>query len=314
ADVDELISVVEELTVQVLFDESEDVLQQGVQGLLVRTDGRHSDLRTLKQILIADFRRRDLELVADAALQTLDDHPLLFQPAAARQVQVEDPVRNHHLSSPESRGPSSGPPASLRVPYSADLLNLEGLDDVADLDVLVAVEPDAALEALLDLRDVVLEAAQRPDLPLVDHAVVAEQPQLRAARDRAFRDVAARDDAELRHLERVADLGAPAGDLFQRRLEQAFHRGFDLVGDVVDDRVQAHLDAGFLGLGLRLLLGPDVETDDDGPRRRGEQHVVCVDRAHARVQERDLDLLVGQVADGLREHLHRARDVGLENQ
>ena len=63
--------------------------------------------------------------------------------------------------------------------HSGDLLDLVRLDDVADLDVLVPVEADAALEALLDLGDVVLEAAQRADLALVDDAVVAQQPQLR---------------------------------------------------------------------------------------------------------------------------------------
>ena len=44
------------------------------------------------------------------------------------------------------------------------------------------LEADAALEPGLDLRDVVLEAAQRADLAFVDHDVVAEQPRLRVAR------------------------------------------------------------------------------------------------------------------------------------
>ena len=41
-----------------------------------------------------------------------------------------------------------------------DLLGLEDLEHVADLDVGEAVEGDAALLAVLDLGDVVLEAAQ----------------------------------------------------------------------------------------------------------------------------------------------------------
>src|SRR5206468_8722957 len=141
--------------------------------------------------------------------------------------------------------------------------HLVGLDDVAHLDVLVTVEPDAALEALLDLRDVVLEAPQRPDLAFIDHAVVAQQAKLRIAADRALGDVAARDDAELRDLERIADFRAPASDFFQRRLEQALHGRLDLVGDVVDHRVETDLDARLVGFLGRLLLGTDVETEDD---------------------------------------------------
>src|SRR6185436_7194473 len=61
-------------------------------------------------------------------------------------------------------------------------LDDEGLDDVADLDVVELLEADAALEARLDLGHVVLEAAERADLPLVDDLAVAQQARLRVAR------------------------------------------------------------------------------------------------------------------------------------
>src|SRR5262245_4675747 len=79
-------------------------------------------------------------------------------------------------------------------------------DDVADLDVVVLFEADAALEPRLHLGDVVLEAAERADLAFVDDHVVAEQARLRVAgsRDAAVGHHAARDRAELRHLERLA--------------------------------------------------------------------------------------------------------------
>src|SRR5207248_1815923 len=85
-------------------------------------------------------------------------------------------------------------------------LHREHLDHVADLQVVVLVEADAALEAGLHLAHVVLEAAQRADLSLVDHDVVAQQARLRVAgaRDAPFGDHAAGDRAELRHLERLA--------------------------------------------------------------------------------------------------------------
>src|SRR5688572_11941419 len=46
-------------------------------------------------------------------------------------------------------------------------LHREDFDDVADLDVVVIRQADAAFEARLHLADVVLEAAQRPDLAFV---------------------------------------------------------------------------------------------------------------------------------------------------
>src|SRR5262245_12893151 len=155
----------------------------------------------------------------------------------------------------ESRG--AGTPSGVH--HAGDLLDLEGLDDVADLDVLVPVEPDAALESLLDLRDVVLEAPQRTHLAFVDDAVVAQQAQLRRTRDDALGHVAAGHDAELRDLEGIAYLRAAARHFLQRRLEQALHGLLDLVGDVVDHGVEADLHTRLLGFLGRFLLGPDVE-------------------------------------------------------
>src|SRR3954462_10018372 len=57
-------------------------------------------------------------------------------------------------------------------------LDHKHFDDVADLEVVVSVEADAAFEAGLDLRHVVLEAAERTDLAFVNDDVVAKQARL----------------------------------------------------------------------------------------------------------------------------------------
>src|SRR5690606_16970439 len=85
-----------------------------------------------------------------------------------------------------------------------DLLHLVALDDVAFLDVVVAVEADAALVPGRDLADVVLEAAQRSDAALPDLHRIAHQADLRVADDLALGDVAAGDDADLRDAEGLA--------------------------------------------------------------------------------------------------------------
>ena len=66
---DELVLVSQQLAIQILLHEAQDVLEKGVQWLLVGTDGRHPELRPLQEILVAHLGRGDLELVADPGLE-----------------------------------------------------------------------------------------------------------------------------------------------------------------------------------------------------------------------------------------------------
>src|SRR5439155_5563410 len=79
-----------------------------------------------------------------------------------------------------------------------DLARLVDLEHVAFLHVVEAVEQDAALEALLDLAHVVLEALELGDLRLVDDGAVADDADAGVALDRAVGDVRAGDRAEPR--------------------------------------------------------------------------------------------------------------------
>src|ERR1700754_2167472 len=101
-----------------------------------------------------------------------------------------------------------------------DFARLEDLEHVALLDIVVAVEEDAALEALRDLADVVLEPLQLRDRRRVDHGAVADHANARIAADDPVGDHAARDRAEARDAEerphlRLADrlLGRDGGEL-----------------------------------------------------------------------------------------------------
>ena len=88
-----------------------------------------------------------------------------------------------------------------------DLFRLEELEHVALLDVGVALEHDAALLALLDLLDVVLEAAQGAELAGPDDRALADQADAGGAGDLALGDDAAGDAADLGGLEGLFDLG-----------------------------------------------------------------------------------------------------------
>ena len=73
--------------------------------------------------------------------------------------------------------PPFGPGCAL-LEGLLDLLDLEELEDVALLDVRVALEDDAAFVALGDLGDVVLEAAQGAEPAGPDDGAVADEADL----------------------------------------------------------------------------------------------------------------------------------------
>src|SRR6185312_3827860 len=91
-----------------------------------------------------------------------------------------------------------------RLPRPFPSERARGLDDlvhlelVALLHIVEVLDRQAALEARLHLAHVVLEALQRIELAVVDHDVVAQHADLRAAAHEALLHVAARDHADLR--------------------------------------------------------------------------------------------------------------------
>src|SRR6185437_15547684 len=187
------------------------------------------------------------------------------------------------------------------------LPHLERLDDVLDPNVAVA-DADTALVALADLGHVLLEPAQAFDREVVgdDHAV-PDDPRLAVARDRAGADDAARDVADPRHPEDLADLRRAELSLLELRLEHALERGLHFLDRLVDDRVVADVDA----LALRELAcpagRPDVEADDHGVGGDGQVHVVLGDGANAAADDPELDLLADvELEQRVLQGFHRA--------
>src|SRR5687767_10195249 len=198
----------------------------------------------------------------------------------------------------------------------SDALHREDFDHVADLDVVVIRQADAALEARLHLADVVLEAAQRSDLAFVHDDVVAQQAGLRfaGACDAPFGHHAAGNGADLRHLEDLAHVGAAEAHLLERRFEKTGHAFLDLLGHVIDDRVEPDVDLLAFRHVLRVAIRADVEPDDDGVRRRRQQHVRLVDGADAGADDADLDSFVGELRQRIGEHFGRPLHVGLDDE
>src|SRR3954451_8244136 len=102
------------------------------------------------------------------------------------------------MSNADSAGDGSVP---------GDLAHLEGLDDVALLDVLEVPQHQTALEALADLGGVVLLPLERGQVEVVgDDGAVADHPHLGVASDHATGHHAAGDVADLRRAEDRTDL------------------------------------------------------------------------------------------------------------
>src|SRR5690606_1926462 len=172
------------------------------------------------------------------------------------------------------------------------LAHLEGLDDVAFLDVVEGPEADTALEALADLRDVVLLAAQGVDGEVVpDDDAVPQHAGLGIAPDDTGADDRAGDVADLGGAEHLADLRGAQLDLLVLRLEHALERLLDVLDRLVDDRVVPDVDTLAVGELLHPLGGPDVEADDHGVVDRGEVDVVLRDRTDAAVDDPQRDLV-----------------------
>src|SRR5829696_439903 len=205
--------------------------------------------------------------------------------------------------------PAPGRPLLERL---LDLAGLEGLDHVADLDVLVVLEHDAALETGLNLTDVVLEAAQGTDPAGPDHRALAHEPDRRAADEAAVADRAAGDRADARGLEELEDLSLAERLLDLLGLEHALHRRPQVLGHLVDHRVGADLDALALGGAASVGERADVEADDDGVGGRGEHDVGLVDAARGGADHIDDDLVLRELRDLVLERFERSGHVGLE--
>src|SRR5688572_26844701 len=196
-----------------------------------------------------------------------------------------------------------------------DLLADVRLQPVADLDVVVVRQLDAALEAALDVLHVFLDAAERLDREVFgDHLAVADQADLAAALDVAIRHHAPADVADLADLEHLADLGVAVQLLAHFRLEQAAERLLQVVEDLVDHAVQPDLDAPLLRHLPGRFVGDDVEADDDRAARVGQLDVALRDRADRAVDHADPHFLSILVGHRLRQRLDRALDVALDDQ
>ena len=148
----------------------------------------------------------------------------------------------------------------------------------------------------------------------MDLAAVSHHPDGGATGDPALDDVRAGDGVATVDGEDPADLGATLEDLDEGGLVEALDRLLDVIGDLIDHLVVAHVDA----LRLRRRLGggvrADVEADHDRVGDGGEVDVGLGDRPHAVGHDLDADRGVVDLGDLTADRLQRAVGLRLDQQ
>src|SRR6478609_4269918 len=202
----------------------------------------------------------------------------------------------------------------LDLQRALDRLYTITLDNVADTHVAVILERHAAFLAGLHFLHFVLEALQRRQLALMHDDVVANEADIGAALHGSVGDAATGDLADLGNVEHFQDLRIAQHGFAQRRREQAGHRLFDVVDEIVDDVVVADLDAVALGRGRRFLVGADGEADDGGVETLRQRHVGFGNAADAGMQDAGGDLVGAELFQRSQNGFQRTLHVGLDDQ
>src|SRR5262245_34425658 len=109
------------------------------------------------------------------------------------------------------------------------------MDDIALPDIVEVSEAHAALKALCNFPDVVLEALQSIQLAFVDDLPFAFDAYDRVALNLAADDIRSTNDQVFADLEQLADLGRADLHFLLERLDQTLNRLFEVVGNLVDD-------------------------------------------------------------------------------
>src|SRR5439155_13344635 len=185
---------------------------------------------------------------------------------------------------------------------------------VALFDVVESLDRQSAFEPRLDLAHVVLEALERIELAIVDDDIVAQDPDLRTAPDKAFEHVAAGDRPDLRYLVYLAHFDESELALLLLRCEHARECCLHLVHRLVDDVVVADVDAVVLGELARSDIGAGIEADDDSLRRERQVDVRLGDAAHGSMHDVHLDLRGRELRQRSRQRFVAPLHVGLDDQ
>src|SRR3954469_2014560 len=202
--------------------------------------------------------------------------------------------------------------AGARLERARDLLGTITLDDIADFEIVEVLYADAALESFAHLAHVFLEASKRRDRAVVDFDALSNDASPSLAIDDPTANRAPSDRTETRDLENLANLGLSADDLTLLGSEQTFERRAHVVHRLVNDPIETNVNAFSLGRRSRVVIGPDMESKDDGARRFSEQNIALGDCTDASMHDLDFYLGVRQLHQCVSQSLSGSALVSLD--
>src|SRR5262249_46463780 len=154
---------------------------------------------------------------------------------------------------------------------SAQLLHLEAFQDVPNLDIVEIGDPGAALKSSTDFVGIVLEALQRAEPRGVNNRGVAHHADLRVALEHPVEHVASGNRSRTLDAKSVAHFRATEVRFLDDGFEEALHRLFNLVGNFVDDGVQADVYTFLLSEVRGFAVRTYAKGDDDGAGGRSKK-------------------------------------------
>ncbi len=178
---------------------------------------------------------------------------------------------------------------------------------------MVAVDLDTTFVALGDITRIIFEAFEAADLAFVDLDIVAVESDQAVASEFAFGDVATCDLSDFGDSKDAADLGLSDGFFLDGGSELFFHRGFDIVEQVVDHAVDTDLDAFVLCEFLCFCVGSDLEADDHGVGGGRQVDIVFGDTTDRSEGDREFDLDVLDLEQAFAQGFEGALHIGFED-
>src|ERR1044071_2109037 len=204
------------------------------------------------------------------------------------------------------------PVEAPKLQFLRDFLQGIAFDNVADLEIVEAVQPHAAFHSGTDFVDFVLEAAEGQGYAFVDEALSPLNAHL-AFDDAAGGDDAAGDITALGECKKLPHFGGSDDDFPDKGIEQAGHGFLHLVDQFVNDGVEFDLDAFAFGDLRHAVVDSRVEAENDGFGGGGEDDVRFGDCSDGTVDDVEEDLVGFDFFERLDDGLDRALGIGLDH-
>src|SRR5262249_160143 len=147
-----------------LLDELDDVTETAVDVLAIGAHLAHPEDGALPEIVLLALRDRHVELVLHARVDRAEHAPLALERVVLGQQQLQAEYPDDHGSAGARSGRALcrlGALGAGRCPEAAShLLDIVGFDDIAHLQILVALEREPAFVAARDFACVLLAASE----------------------------------------------------------------------------------------------------------------------------------------------------------